>query len=70
MTCKQTARYVIVETTYNAEEDDKDGEYGAILEICEIEVYGMHYLYITPFYAFCLLFSIQKPANDIYLKKN
>ena len=37
--CKQTARYVIVETTYDAPEDR--GIAGAILEICEIEVYGM-----------------------------
>lgn len=36
--CKQTARYVIVETTYDAPDDDPT--YGAILEICEIEVYG------------------------------
>ncbi|XP_065922302.1 uncharacterized protein [Magallana gigas] len=35
--CKQTARYVIVETTYDAPEDEITG--GAILEICEIEVY-------------------------------
>ena len=37
--CKQTARYVIVETTYDAPEDDPIS--GAMLEICEIEVYGM-----------------------------
>ena len=36
--CKQTARYVIVETKYDAPEDDPIQ--GAILEICEIEVYG------------------------------
>eukprot|EP00105_Crassostrea_gigas_P038336 XP_019922484.1 PREDICTED: uncharacterized protein LOC105327484 [Crassostrea gigas] len=36
--CKQTARYVIVETTYHAPED-KDNT-GALLEICEIQVYG------------------------------
>lgn len=35
--CKETGRYVIVETTYDAL-DDKT--IGAILEICEIEVYG------------------------------
>ena len=35
--CTQTARYVIVETTYDAPEDQIKG---AILEICEIEVYG------------------------------
>eukprot|EP00105_Crassostrea_gigas_P039592 XP_019923740.1 PREDICTED: cell death abnormality protein 1 [Crassostrea gigas] len=40
ITCKQTARYVIVETTYDAPEDDYYDEHGAILEICEIEVYG------------------------------
>eukprot|EP00105_Crassostrea_gigas_P045629 XP_019929777.1 PREDICTED: uncharacterized protein LOC109617109 [Crassostrea gigas] len=38
--CKQTARYVIVETTYDAPEDDYLDEHGAILEICEIKVYG------------------------------
>ena len=38
--CKQTARYVIVETTYDAPEDR--GIAGAILEICELEVYGMY----------------------------
>ena len=36
--CKHTARYVIVETTYDAPEDKQTA--GAILEICEIEVYG------------------------------
>ncbi|XP_034320725.2 uncharacterized protein [Magallana gigas] len=36
--CIQTARYVIVETTYDAPEDNPTR--GAILEICEIEVYG------------------------------
>nr|XP_034319365.1 uncharacterized protein LOC109617109 isoform X2 [Crassostrea gigas] len=35
--CKQTARYVIVETTYDAPEDDYLDEHGAILEICEIK---------------------------------
>ncbi|XP_065922235.1 delta and Notch-like epidermal growth factor-related receptor [Magallana gigas] len=35
--CKQTARYVIVETTYDALEDNV---FGAILEVCELEVYG------------------------------
>lgn len=38
MLCKQTARYVIVETTYDANDDNNTG---AMLEICEIEVYGM-----------------------------
>lgn len=41
MPCKQTARYVIVETTYDAPEDTSTG---AMLEICEIEVYGMVFL--------------------------
>nr|XP_034322727.1 multiple epidermal growth factor-like domains protein 10 isoform X2 [Crassostrea gigas] len=36
--CKHTARYVIVETTYDAPEDDPVA--GAMLEICEIEVSG------------------------------
>lgn len=38
--CKQTARYVIVETTYDALEDNPTR--GAILEICEIEVHGLY----------------------------
>lgn len=43
--CKHTARYVIVETTYDAPDD---GPYtGAMLEICEIEVYGINYLFIV-----------------------
>nr|XP_022312314.1 receptor-type tyrosine-protein phosphatase mu-like [Crassostrea virginica] len=37
--CKQTASYVIVETTYNAAEN-KQTDTGPMLEICEIEVYG------------------------------
>ena len=36
--CQQTARYVIVETTYDAPEDDPHK--GAMLEICEIQVKG------------------------------
>lgn len=43
MTCKHTARYVIVETTYDAPDDGQ--ETGPMLEICEIEVYGMYSLY-------------------------
>ncbi|XP_062572418.1 uncharacterized protein LOC134234373 [Saccostrea cucullata] len=38
--CKQTARYVIVETTYHAPEDTDST--GPVLEICEIEVIGNH----------------------------
>ncbi|XP_061185073.1 uncharacterized protein LOC133193115 [Saccostrea echinata] len=34
--CKQAARYVIVETIYDAPEDEITG---AILELCEIEIY-------------------------------
>lgn len=37
--CKYTARYVIVETMYNAPEEDSVSEKG--LEICKVEVYGM-----------------------------
>ncbi|XP_062621906.1 uncharacterized protein LOC134283467 isoform X2 [Saccostrea cucullata] len=36
--CKQTARYVIIETTYNAPENG--AETGPMLEICEMEIYG------------------------------
>ncbi|XP_078329682.1 uncharacterized protein LOC144624158 isoform X2 [Crassostrea virginica] len=35
--CKHVVRYVIVETTYDAPEDKYTG---AMLEVCEIEVYG------------------------------
>lgn len=38
MPCNQIARYVIVETTYDAPDDEQVT--GPILEICEIEVYG------------------------------
>lgn len=38
ISCRQTARYVIVETTYVAPESYPLK--GAILEICEIEIYG------------------------------
>jgi hypothetical protein len=37
--CKETARYVIVETTY-APPETSTGDAGPVLEICEIEVYG------------------------------
>lgn len=46
MPCKHTARYVIVETRYDAPDDNRTG---AILEICEIEVYGMVLSTITFF---------------------
>lgn len=46
MPCKHTARYVIVETRYDAPDDNHTG---AILEICEIEVYGMVLSTITFF---------------------
>lgn len=42
--CRYTARYVIVETTYDAPEDNKFGEIGPILEICEIEIYGIFFV--------------------------
>ncbi|XP_056003196.1 receptor-type tyrosine-protein phosphatase epsilon-like isoform X2 [Ostrea edulis] len=38
--CKETARYVIVETKYKAPEAEKPNQTGPVLEICEIEVYG------------------------------
>lgn len=47
--CKHKARYVIVETTYDAPEDDKYDVHGAILEVCEIEVYGKHFFSINCF---------------------
>ncbi|XP_056003119.1 multiple epidermal growth factor-like domains protein 10 isoform X2 [Ostrea edulis] len=40
ISCKETARYVIVETTYNAQEAIYLNLSGPVLEICEIEVYG------------------------------
>uniref|UniRef100_K1R071 Scavenger receptor class F member 2 n=1 Tax=Magallana gigas TaxID=29159 RepID=K1R071_MAGGI len=48
--CKHTARYVIVETTYDAPEDDPVA--GAMLEICEIEVSD------------CLATCINQTCND------
>ncbi|XP_078330695.1 uncharacterized protein LOC144624670 [Crassostrea virginica] len=48
--CKQKARYVIVETTYDPPDDDATG---VLLEICEIEVYG------------CDVNCIQNTCNDI-----
>lgn len=39
--CKHNIRYVIVETHYDAPEDDPFR--GAMLEICELEVYGKLY---------------------------
>ena len=41
--CKQTARFVIVETRYDPPEDEA---LGAFLEICELEVYGMYMLHV------------------------
>ncbi|XP_056003190.1 receptor-type tyrosine-protein phosphatase epsilon-like isoform X1 [Ostrea edulis] len=38
--CKETARYVILETTYDATEDENLTKTGPVLEICEIDVYG------------------------------
>ena len=38
--CIHKTRYIIVETMYDAPEDDPST--GPILEICEIEVYGMY----------------------------
>uniref|UniRef100_K1RFH5 Uncharacterized protein n=1 Tax=Magallana gigas TaxID=29159 RepID=K1RFH5_MAGGI len=38
------ARYVIVETTFDAPEDDKYGEFGPVLEVCEIEIYGILFM--------------------------
>lgn len=56
--CIHTVRYVIVETTYDAPEDDKNGVHGAILEICEIEVYGKHFLS-----RFCSYIKVLVPSN-------
>ncbi|XP_062610857.1 protein crumbs homolog 1-like [Saccostrea cucullata] len=39
ITCKQTAQYVIIETTYNAPENPPL-EHGPMLEICEIDIFG------------------------------
>ncbi|XP_062567902.1 uncharacterized protein LOC134230141 [Saccostrea cucullata] len=40
ITCERTARYLRVITDYDAPEDDKFSERGAVLEICEIQIYG------------------------------
>ncbi|XP_062599172.1 multiple epidermal growth factor-like domains protein 10, partial [Saccostrea cucullata] len=39
--CEETARYIRIITTYDAPEDDKIRISGAILEICEIKIYGV-----------------------------
>lgn len=64
MTCKHTARYVIVETIYDAPEDNYTG---AMLEICEIEVYGMHSLYNEIVYIIFLHKFSRSVTNEIIL---
>lgn len=67
MPCKHTARYVIVETTYDAPEDDKYGEIGAILEICEIEIYGIFFMKLLYYQFFFFFFRFLKfLVNDNY----
>lgn len=34
----------MVETTFDAPEDDEYGEIGPVLEICEIEIYGILFM--------------------------
>lgn len=67
--CKQKARYVIVERTYDAPEDDYIGEHGAILEICEIEVYGTYHphsiLFLTSLYMVYLFDYYKENLPDI-----
>lgn len=65
MPCVQTARYVIVETSYNAPEDKSNT--GAILEICEIEVYGMCNVLLNIDYQFNLLFNLH---SLVYFTRN
>lgn len=54
MPCNQIARYVIVETMYDAPDDSSTT--GPILEICEIEVYGKWYF---PLSLFLQMFKIK-----------
>ncbi|XP_062575888.1 multiple epidermal growth factor-like domains protein 10 [Saccostrea cucullata] len=59
--CKQTARYVIVETTYHAPED-KDS-IGPVLEICEIEVIGCNIRHFGENCALCNACSVCDVIN-------
>ncbi|XP_062607709.1 multiple epidermal growth factor-like domains protein 6 [Saccostrea cucullata] len=49
--CKQTARYVIIQTTYKAPEDTDST--GPVLEICEIEVIGCNIGHYGPSCSSC-----------------
>ncbi|XP_062574556.1 cell death abnormality protein 1-like, partial [Saccostrea cucullata] len=40
ISCEKNTRYLRVFTTYDAPEDDRYGNIGAVLEICEIQVFG------------------------------
>ncbi|XP_062622095.1 scavenger receptor class F member 1-like [Saccostrea cucullata] len=40
ITCARTARYIRIITNYDAPEDDQFSERGAVLEICEIQIFG------------------------------
>lgn len=66
--CKETARYVIVETTYDAPEDDPIT--GAVLEICEIEVYCM-YIYINLYQVYytvsCVILNDKTPIDSWWI---
>ncbi|XP_062607706.1 protein draper-like [Saccostrea cucullata] len=59
--CKQTARYVIVETSYHAPED-KDSR-GPVLEICEIEVIGCNIRHFGENCALCNACSVCDVIN-------
>jgi hypothetical protein len=62
--CKQTARYVIVETTYDTPEDGATR--GAILEICEIQVYGL-YQNIESQFCICTIFLNCHAFNFVFI---
>lgn len=55
---------MIVETTYDA---PKDGYTGPMLEICEIEVYGMHSLYNEIVYIIFFHKFSRSVTNEIIL---
>lgn len=65
MPCNQIARYVIVETMYDAPEDSPTT--GPILEICEIEVFGKWRLKQTSTHEYALLpFYLRLPPYLVF----
>ncbi|XP_062576188.1 multiple epidermal growth factor-like domains protein 6, partial [Saccostrea cucullata] len=48
ISCEMTARFIRIITTYDAPENHEHGIAGAILEICEIKIYGCEIGYYGP----------------------